>query len=67
LCRIGYELIEYILETYSNTKIIIENKRNESKEESVITDLMQNITAYGTRMNGIRSYRTSKKVTLGKK
>jgi hypothetical protein len=33
LCRIGYDLIEYILKEYSNTKIIIEKDEDKSPEK----------------------------------
>lgn len=59
LCRIGYELIEHILITYSNANIIIENKTKESPEEEVVNDLLQIITVFGARVNGLRSYTKS--------
>jgi len=41
LCRIGYDLIEYILKTYSNTKIIFENIENKSPQQQITEDLMK--------------------------
>jgi len=57
LCRIGYELIEFILQTYSKTEIIIEEVKKESPEEEVVNDLLQIITVFGARVNGLRSYK----------
>lgn len=55
LCRIGYDLIEYIIKEYSSAKIIIENKKEVSHEEEVVQDLIQIITVFGARVNGLRS------------
>lgn len=57
LCRIGYEMVEFILEEYSNTEIIIENNKEESPEEEVVSDLLQIITVFSARVNGLRSYK----------
>ena len=59
LCRIGYELIENILTTYSQTNIIIENNIDSSPEEEVVNDLLQIITVFSARVNGLRSYSKS--------
>ena len=39
LCRISYELLEYIMLKYSKTKIKIENEEKESPEKEVTDDL----------------------------
>ena len=58
LCRIGYDLIEYIIIEFSNGKIIIENEETLSPEEEVVKDLLQIITVFSARVNGLRSYKT---------
>jgi len=58
LCRIGYELIEYIISEYSNGKIIIDDDKESSREEEVVKDLLEIITVFGARVNGLRSYKT---------
>lgn len=57
LCRIGYELIERIIKEYSNGKIIILNKKDETSEEETVGDLMQIINVYSGRINGRRKYK----------
>jgi putative resolvase len=57
LCRIGYPLIEHILTKYSNTKIIVENDSGETVNEEIAGDLMQIITVYTAKINGMRSYK----------
>lgn len=61
LCRIGYSLIEYILTKYSNTQIIVELEKVETVNEEIANDLMQIITVYTAKINGMRSY---KKTTM---
>lgn len=60
LCRIGYPLIEHILKKYSNTNIIVENDNTETVNEEIAGDLMQIITVYTARINGMRSYKREK-------
>ena len=57
LCRYGYELIEDIINTYSNGKIIILNK-SEQKEpkEELVDDVLQIMNIFVAKMNGIRKY-----------
>ena len=58
LCRIAYELIENILNKYSNCKIIIENDELKSPEEELIEDMLQIVTVFSSRLYGIRSYKS---------
>jgi len=46
LCRIGYELIEFLLKDYSNAKIIIENTEEKNINEEITQDLIEIITMY---------------------
>lgn len=57
LCRIGYPLIEHLLTKYSNTEIIIEAEKPETVNEEIANDLMQIITVYTAKINGMRSYK----------
>ena len=57
LCRIGYPLIEHILVKYSNTDIIVEAEKPETVNEEIANDLMQIITVYTAKINGMRSYK----------
>lgn len=56
LCRIGYDLIEYILTTYSNTEIIVDHKSEETLEQEISNDILQIINVYSAKINGMRSY-----------
>lgn len=59
LARFGYDLIEYIIENYSNGKIIIINKKEEVEpEEEMVKDVLQIMNVFVTKMNGRRKYKT---------
>jgi excisionase family DNA binding protein len=57
LCRIGYELLEYIFTTYSKTKIVIENDEFKPPEQGITEDLIEIITVYSSKLYGKRSYK----------
>ena len=57
LCRIGYELIEYMLKEYSNTNIIIINDEVKSPEKELTDDLIEIITVFSSKLYGMRSYK----------
>ncbi len=57
LCRIGYELIEYILVTYSQTLIIVDNNKVETINEEMANDIVQIMTVYTAKINGMRKYK----------
>ena len=60
LCRIGYELIEYILNEYSQAKIVIENEREKKIGEEITEDLIEIITVYSSKLYGSRSHKNKK-------
>lgn len=55
LCRIGYELIEFLLKDYSNAKIIIENTEEKNINEEITQDLIEIITVYSSKLHDRRS------------
>jgi len=57
LCRFGYELIEYIVKKYSNGKITVLNKIENSPQEEIVKDLVQIINVFSVRINGLRKYK----------
>ena len=57
LARFGFELIENIINKYSNGKIIILNKINLSPEEEITKDLLSIINVFSARVNGLRKYK----------
>ena len=57
LARFGYELIEWIIETYSNGTIkVINKKEEETPEEEITTDILQIMNVYVAKVNGRRSH-----------
>jgi len=58
LTRFGYELIEFIIEKYSNGKIIIENKKEEeTPQEEIVKDITSIMNVYVAKVNGLRKYK----------
>jgi len=56
LCRFGYEMIEMLIQTYSNGKIIVINDCSESPQEELTKDLVSIINVFSAKLNGMRSY-----------
>ena len=58
LCRFGYELIEDIIEKYSNGNIIIiEQKENKEPKEELVEDVLHIMNIFVAKMNGMRKYK----------
>ncbi len=57
LTRFGFELIEEIINKYSNGKIIVINEDSRMEpEEELIKDVMAIMNVYVAKMNGLRKY-----------
>ena len=57
----GFELIEDLIKTYSNGKIIILNdNKKKTGEEELVTDIMSIMNVYVAKMNGLRKYNKDK-------
>lgn len=68
LARIGYEIIEWLIEKYSNGKIIVVNKNEEeTPTEELIKDIIAIMNVYVAKVNGLRKYKTKIKETIIKK
>jgi len=63
LCRIGYDLISWILTTYSNTKIIIMFDEDKPVSQEITDDLIEIITVYSSKIYGTRTYKNKNKTT----
>ena len=62
LARIGYELIESIIDRYSNGVIeIINASEEETPEEEMTQDIITMMNVYVAKINGLRKYK--KKLT----
>ncbi|AGC01820.1 transposase [Acanthamoeba polyphaga moumouvirus] len=58
LARFGYELIEWIINTYSSGEIkIINKKEEETPEEEITKDILQIMNVYVAKINGRRKYK----------
>ncbi len=58
LARIGFEMIEYLIETYSGGKIIVINKsEEETPNEEMVKDVISIMNIYVAKMNGLRKYK----------
>lgn len=67
LCRFGFDLVEFIIEKFSNGRIVILNNRESSKNEEFVSDILSIITVFSARINGLRKYRTSIQTEFGGK
>jgi putative resolvase len=62
LARFGYDLIKYMIETYSKGKITIINEKKEVEpEEEMVEDVLQIMNVFVAKMNGRRKYANKKK------
>ena len=61
LTRFGYELIEHLINKYSNGEIIVINKNEEIEpEEEMVKDVLQIMNVFTAKMNGLRKYKNNK-------
>jgi putative resolvase len=68
LTRFGYEMIEWLIEKYSNGKIIILNNNEEQTPmEELTKDILSIMNIYVAKVNGLRKYKTQIKQELIKK
>ena len=61
LCRIGFDLIEFLLKQYSDAKIIILDNTIKFPHEIITEDLLEIITVYSSKIHGMRSHSNIKK------
>lgn len=54
LCRIGYDMIEFLITKYSSGKITILHAEEESRSEEITKDLIEIITVYSSKIHGTR-------------
>lgn len=68
MARFGFELIEHIIHTYSNGKIIILNKNDSLQPEEQLTrDVLAILNVFVAKMNGMRKYKKRGKQTTDAK
>lgn len=62
LCRFGYELVETIINKYSNGEIVVINKSEEkTPTEEVVKDIVSIMNVYVAKINGLRKYKKGMK------
>ena len=62
MTRFGFELIEELIQKYSNGKIkILNEKELIEPEEELVKDVMSILNVYVAKMNGLRKYNKIKK------
>jgi len=54
LCRIGYDMIEFIIKKYANGNITILHVEEESRHEEITKDLIEIITVYSSKIHETR-------------
>jgi putative resolvase len=57
LCRFGFELFEYILQTQCNAKIMVLKQKVHSPEQELTQDLLHILHVFSARSYGLRKYR----------
>ena len=68
LARFGYDLIELLIEKYSNGKIKILNKSEEkTPHEEITKDILSIMNVYVAKINGLRKYKDKIKKTVNLK
>jgi len=63
LCRIGYDMIEFLLTKYSNAKIVIDNNDFKLPQQEITEDLIEIVTVYSSKLYGSRSHKNVQKTT----
>jgi hypothetical protein len=62
LCRFGFELIQKIITTQSNGKIVVLNNKETTPEQELVTDLISIITVFSARLYGLRSHQVKNRI-----
>lgn len=63
LCRFGYDMLSWIITTYSHGHITVLHKsEEETPEEEITRDILQIMNVYVAKINGRRSKKNTKKV-----
>lgn len=64
LCRVNFDLIESIIQKYSQGKIVVLDKKETSPEEELVGDLLSIITVFSGRLHGLRSHSLKRKIKV---
>lgn len=58
LCRFGFEIIEYLIQSSGGKIIILDNKNNKSSEQELSEDILSIIHIFNCRQMGKRKYKS---------
>jgi predicted site-specific integrase-resolvase len=64
LCRFGFELIEWILESNGVKLTVLDRENSKSPDEELTDDILSIIHVYSCRKMGQRRYKVSENKTL---
>ena len=64
LCRINFDLIEGIIQKYSQGKIVVLDKKETSPEKELVADLLSIITVFSGRLHGLRSHSLKRRIKI---
>jgi excisionase family DNA binding protein len=62
LCRFGFDLVERIISTWSNGKILVLDKGETSPEKELVDDLISIVTVFSDRIYGLRSHTLKRQI-----
>jgi putative resolvase len=62
LCRFGFDLIERIIQTHSDGKIVVLDQQETSPQEELVNDIISIITVFSSRLYGLRSHEIKNKL-----
>ena len=62
LCRFGFELVNKIIQEYSNGEIVVLDQQETSPEKELVNDLVSIITVFSSRLYGLRSHNIKRKI-----
>lgn len=60
--RFGFKFFEGIIDRYSSGKIVVLDDKTSSPEEELVHDLLSIITVFSSRLYGLRSHETKRKI-----
>lgn len=64
LCRFGFELIEWVINKYSNGKIVVLQQASCSPQQELVNDVLSILNVFSARINGLRKYKSEFRSSL---
>ena len=57
LARFGFDLIEWLVQTYSQGRIVVLRQQDLSPSQEMVSDLIAIVTSFSARIHGLRRYK----------